>query len=173
MIAQLSHTTPLGRPGASIIGVRRAGFFARKSSVRVLPYTSSSVKSSLAARTNTRAVMLLTLGLMTCSLIADISFLLFAVDEFRRVAAPIGILGHPVRRQALGRSLDEAFDRVGQMNLGDRAVAALNAQPMRREQHVRAREAFGGVELPARQLDQEPERVLEIDGVEDHPVAHA
>src|SRR5208282_721987 len=44
---------------------------------------------------------------------------------------------------------------------------------MRREQHVRARKAFGGVELPARQLDQEPERVLEIDGVEDHPVAHA
>src|SRR5208282_2237134 len=72
MMAQLSHITPFGRPGASIIGVRCDGFRAENSSERVLPQTSSSVKSSFPARTNTRAVMLFTLGLKICSLIADI-----------------------------------------------------------------------------------------------------
>ncbi len=37
MIAQLSQTTPFGRPGASIIGVRCDGFLAENSSDRVLP----------------------------------------------------------------------------------------------------------------------------------------
>ena len=37
MIAQLSHITPFGRPGASIIGVRCEGFLAEYSGVRVLP----------------------------------------------------------------------------------------------------------------------------------------
>src|SRR5271165_6434439 len=40
------------------------------------------------------------------------------------------------------------------------------------EQHVGAGEAFRRVEFPARELDKEPERILEIDSVEDHPVAH-
>ena len=58
------------------------------------------------------------------------------------------------------------------MDLHDRAVAALDPQVMRGEQNVGPGEASGSVEFPARKLDQEPERVLEIDGVEDHSVAH-
>ena len=43
------------------------------------------------------------------------------------------------------------------------AVAALNAQIVRGEQHVRVRVAHGGLELIAGELDQEPERIFEID----------
>ena len=58
------------------------------------------------------------------------------------------------------------------MDLHDRAVAARDAQLMRGEQHVRMRKAHGRLELVAGELDQEAERILEIDRVEDHPVAH-
>ena len=62
MIAQLSHSEPRGSPASSSIGVRCAGSLARNSGVVVLPQTSSSSKSSPAARTKIRAVRLLTLG---------------------------------------------------------------------------------------------------------------
>ena len=62
MIAQLSQSAPLGRPSSSSSGVRSAGSFARNSGVLFLPQTSSSSKSSPAARTKIRAVRLLTLG---------------------------------------------------------------------------------------------------------------
>ena len=55
----------------------------------------------------------------------------------------------------------------------DRAVAARDAQMVRLVQHVGAGEAGGSLELPAGELDQQAERVLEIDRVEDLPVAHA
>ena len=86
--------------------------------------------------------------------------------------APIRVLGRPVRRQALGRGLDEVFDRVGDVHLHDRAIAPRDAQIVRGEQYVGAGEALRRIELPARQLDQEPERILEVDRVEHHPVAH-
>src|SRR4051812_15406213 len=70
MMAQLSHSAPFGRSLDSIIGVRCAGQVARYSGVRVLPKTSRSLKSSPAARRKTRAVMLLTLGLITLSVVA-------------------------------------------------------------------------------------------------------
>ena len=63
MIAQLSHSDPRGRPSCSSMGVRWAGSLARNSGVVVWPQTSTSSKSSPAARTKTLAVRLLTLGL--------------------------------------------------------------------------------------------------------------
>src|SRR6185437_7797323 len=109
---------------------------------------------------NTRAVMLLTLGLMTCSLMTDMGrFLLFALDELGRVAALIRIPGRAVRGQTPGRRLDEALDRVGDVDFVDRAVAALNPQIVGGEQHVGAGEAFRRVELPARELDEQPQRI--------------
>ena len=70
MIAQLSPSAPRGSPSVSIIGVRCAGYFARYSGLVVLPHTSTSSKSRPAARTKTRTVMLLTLGLRMLSVIS-------------------------------------------------------------------------------------------------------
>src|SRR5579871_558549 len=67
MMAQLSHMPPFGNSFVTSIGVMCAGFFSRYSGVRVLPQTSSSVNSRLAARTNTRTAMLFTLGFSTFS----------------------------------------------------------------------------------------------------------
>ena len=63
MIAQLSHSVARGRPSSSSIGVSRAGFALRNSGDWVCPHTSTSSKSSPAARTKMRAVRLFTLGL--------------------------------------------------------------------------------------------------------------
>jgi hypothetical protein len=62
MIAQLSPSEPRGRPSSSSIGVRCAGYFCMNSGLVVFPHTSTSSKSSPAARTKIRAVRLLTLG---------------------------------------------------------------------------------------------------------------
>ena len=70
MIAQLSQSEPRGRPSSSSIGVRWAGSLARNSGVLVLPQTSTSSKSSPAARTKIRAVRLLTLGFRMLSVLA-------------------------------------------------------------------------------------------------------
>ena len=72
MIAQLSPSAPFGSPSSSSIGVRCAGYFARYSGVVVFPHTSSSSKSSPAARTKIRTVRLLTLGLRMFSVLAAI-----------------------------------------------------------------------------------------------------
>src|SRR3984957_18846785 len=88
------------------------------------------------------------------------------------MAALIRVLGRAVRRQALGRRLDEALDRVGEMNFHDRAVAAGDAQIVRGEQDVGVRVARGRLELVTGELDQEPERILEVDRVHEHSVAN-
>src|ERR671921_266941 len=62
MIAQLSQSEPLGRPSSSSSGVRSAGSLVRNSEVPFFPHTSSSSKSSPAARTKIRALRLFTLG---------------------------------------------------------------------------------------------------------------
>jgi hypothetical protein len=97
--------------------------------------------------------MLLTLGLIT--------------------APAVGVLGRAVGRQAARRAQHEQLDGVGDMRFHDRAVAARDAQMMRLVQHVAAVEAGRRVELPARKLDQQTERILEIDGVEDLTVSEA
>ena len=56
------------------------GFLQRSARDQVIRQARLMMESSLAARTNTRAVMLFTLGLMMCSLIADMGFLLFGFD---------------------------------------------------------------------------------------------
>ena len=70
MIAQLSHSEPLGSPSSSSSGVRWAGSLARNSSVVVFPHTSTSSNSSPAARTKIRAVRLLTLGVRMLRVLA-------------------------------------------------------------------------------------------------------
>jgi hypothetical protein len=70
MIAQLSQSEPRGSPSSSSSGVRCAGSFSRNSGVVVFPHTSSSSKSSPAARTKIRAVRLFTLGIRTFSVFA-------------------------------------------------------------------------------------------------------
>ena len=70
MIAQLSPSVPLGSPSSSSIGVRWAGYFSRYSGSVVLPQTSTSSKSSPAARTKIRTVKLLTLGVRMFSVFA-------------------------------------------------------------------------------------------------------
>jgi hypothetical protein len=63
MIAQLSPRACFSRPSSSSIGVRCAGYLARYSGLVVFPQTSTSSRSSPAARMKMRTHRLFTLGL--------------------------------------------------------------------------------------------------------------
>src|SRR5918995_1465869 len=73
MIAQLSPRIPRGRPSASIVGVRCAGYLATYSGPVETPHTSCSEKPSPAARTKMRTERLLTLGLRMFSVMSAIA----------------------------------------------------------------------------------------------------
>src|SRR5215217_1165001 len=124
MIAQLSPTAPRGSPSSSSSGVRWAGYFSRYSGSRVLPQTSTSSKSSPAARTKIRVVRLLTLGVRM--------FRVFAA--MRSSSVSVGVLRRSVLGQRRLRSRDERLDGVGEMELGDVVVAAFHPQPVGLEQ---------------------------------------
>src|SRR5436190_14860897 len=87
MIAQLSHRHPRGRPPSSNIGVRCAGSLSRKPGSLVLPQTSTSSKSSPAARTKIRAERLFTLGVRMFSVLAAMDPSWLSLDELRLVLA--------------------------------------------------------------------------------------
>src|SRR3954466_14246535 len=118
MIAQLSPSVPRGRPSASSIGVRCAGYLLRYSGSAVLPQTSTSSKSSPAARTKIRAVRLFTLGVRMLSVLA-------AMCSSLAFGQPVRVLRGAVVREGVARSRDERLDRVRQVDLGDVVVAAL------------------------------------------------
>src|SRR5436190_16368655 len=120
MIAQLSHSDPLGNPSSSSSGVRSAGSFARNSGVPFFPHMSTSSKSSPAARTKMRVLRLFTLGVRMLSLFAAICSS-SSKDSLRR-----SIFG-----QAGTRALDQQLDCVGEVRLLDVVVAALDPQPVR------------------------------------------
>src|ERR687892_314838 len=143
MIAQLSQSEPRGRPSASSIGVSWAGSLRTKSGSSFFPQTSTSSKSSPAARTKMRAVRLFTLGVRMCSLWSAMCLLLLVV-----------------LRQRSARAVDERLDGVRQVDAVDVVVAALHADPVRLEQHLGVGHAVGWLEAVRRELDQEPERVL-------------
>src|SRR5919198_565533 len=169
MIAQLSHIAPRGRPCVSIVGVRWAGFMARNSGVVVFPHTSTSSKSSPAARTKMRAVRLLTLGFRMWSVMSAMSSSSGSVPCYRSIR----ILRRSVVRERPPRSSHKRLDGVGQVDLLDVAVAAGDADPVRLEQDVRMREARRRLEPVRGELDQEPQRIGEVDGVHEAAVLHA
>ena len=68
---------------------------------------------------------------------------------------------------------DERLDRVGEVLLRDVVVAALDAKLVRLEQHVGVRVAERRLEAVRRELDQEAERVLEVDRVHEAAVLDA
>ena len=70
MIAQLSQSTPFGSP--VLLEQRRevGGVLREELRRRLLPQTSTSSKSSPAARTKMRVVRLLTLGLRMLSVLS-------------------------------------------------------------------------------------------------------
>src|SRR5919202_5592443 len=162
MIAQLSPSVPWGSPSASSIGVRWAGYFSRYSGSVVLPQTSTSSKSSPAARTKIRAVRLFTLGLKMFSVYSAIRC---SPLSLQRAPLAVGLLRRAVVRQRPPRAPDERLDRIREVLLGDVVVAALHADLVRLEQHVGVRVAERRLEAVRRQLDQQPQRVLEVDGV--------
>src|ERR1051325_5056638 len=85
----------------------------------------------------------------------------------------VRILRRAVVRQRLPRARDEGFDRVGEVLLADVVVAAIHAEPVRLEQNVRVRVAERRLEAIGRELDQEPERVLEGDRVHEAAILAA
>src|SRR3954453_23468452 len=163
MIAQLSPTAPRGRPCSSSNGVRWAGYFARYSGSVVLPQTSTSSKSRPAARTKMRTVRLLTLGVRMLRVFAAMRCLLLLV----------GIPRRPVLRQRRLRARDERLDRVRQVERVDVVVAALDPELVRREQDVRVGVAVRRLEAVRGELDQQAERVLEVDRVHEAAVLDA
>ena len=71
------------------------------------------------------------------------------------------------------RAGDERLDRVREVDRGDVVVAALHADPVRLQQHACVRVARRRLEAVGGQLDQEPERVLEVDRVHEAAVLDA
>src|SRR5262249_5456583 len=128
----------------------------------VFPHASISSKSRSAARTKIRTVRLLTLGFSTWSLMA-------AMASSRSVR----ILGRAVVRQRRARSQHQELDRVGEMDLGDVVVAALHADLVRLEQHVRMSVPERRLEPIGRELDQEAERIREVDRVHEPAILDA
>ena len=72
-------------------------------------------------------------------------------------------LGRAVLRQARPAAQRGALDRIGEMDLGDRVVAALDPYAMALHQHVGVGAPRGRLEAVGRELDQEAERVGEVD----------
>ena len=126
-----------------------------------LPHTSTSSKSSPAARTKMRVERLLTLGLRMLSVFVAMC------SSSSTGSSAIG------RRRASPRARDEQLDRVGEVLLRDVVVAALDAQLVRLEQHVGVRVAVRRLEAIRRELDQQAERVVEVDRVHEAAVLDA
>src|SRR3954451_4871261 len=170
MIAQLSPSAPRGTSEPSSVGVRCGAYLSRYSWSAVLPQTSVSSKSRPAARTKMRALRLLTLGRRMLSLYWATSLL-----SLRRLG---GLLGVRIGRRAVvgqrrPRAPDQLFDGVREMLAVDVVVAALEAEAVGLEQHVGVRVAERRLEAVRRELDEQTERVLEVDRVHEAAVLHA
>src|SRR6185312_636055 len=113
-----------------------------------------------AARVKMRTVRLLTLGLSTWSLIAVTGISVVSVRVFRRA----------VVRERRSRAGDHHLDGIGEVDLRDVVVAPREAELMRLEQHVGMRVPEGRLETVGRELDQEAERVGEVDRVHEAAV---
>src|SRR3954470_24607969 len=149
MIAQLSHSEPFGSLSSSSIGVSCAGSLRTKSGSSFFPQTSSSSKSSPAARTQIRAVRVFTLGFRTLSVFEAIS------SSPGRRCLSVGVLRSSVVRERLARSRHERFDRIREVLARDVVVAALDANLVRLEQHLGVSETMRRLEPVRRQLDQQ------------------
>jgi hypothetical protein len=84
-----------------------------------------------------------------------------------------GVSRQTVLGEALGRTLHQELDGVRQMNFADRAVAPGGAKQVRFVEHFGIAETRRRREFPGRELDQDSHWILEIDGVENVPVANA
>ena len=73
-------------------------------------------------------------------------------------------------RQALAVARAQPLDGVGEVDLGDRVVAAFDPDFVRLHQHLAVGPAPGRLEAVGGELDQEPERVLEVDRVHEAAV---
>src|SRR6266516_770632 len=168
MMAQLSHMPPFGKSFVSSIGVMCAGFFARNSVVRVLPYTSSSVNSRLAARTKTRTAMLFTLGFST------FSFRVFLLLQSASCQArSIRVLRRPIRGERCGTPRHKSLDSIGEMNLRNVGVPAGDADLVGLHQHVPMRQGVRWFKEVGRKLNQKDHRLSEIDGIHEASVLNA
>ena len=87
--------------------------------------------------------------------------------------ALVRVLRRAVGGQRRARARDEQLDRVGEMLLRDVVVATLGPELVRLEQHVRVRVAVRRLEAIRRELDQQAERVVEVDRVHEAAVLDA
>jgi hypothetical protein len=67
-----------------------------------------------------------------------------------------------IRREGWAGTQDQPLDRVGDVLGRDVVVAAVDAQLVRLEQHVRVGAAGRWLEAVRGELDQEPERIPEV-----------
>ena len=167
MIAQLSQSAPLRQ--ALLLEQRRQvrrgpspGTPARRVCPRRRPPRSRARRR---ARRCGR-VRLLTLGLRMLSVMRGHVILLRSMRQY-------GFFGERSSESDCARARDERLDRVGEVHLGDVVVAALDAELVRLEQHVGVRVAVRRLEAVRRELDQQAERVLEVDRVHEAAVLDA
>ncbi len=88
-------------------------------------------------------------------------------------ASLVRVLRGAVVRERRPRTLDQELDRICEVVLGDVVIAALDAKLVRLEQNVRVGVAERRLEAIRGELDQEAERILEVDRVHEAAVFHA
>src|SRR3954467_9098051 len=171
MIAQLSPSVPLGRSGSSSVGVRCGAYLSRYASSIVLPQTSTSSKSRPAARMKTRALRLLTLGRRMLSVYWAIG--LSSSSAWLGGLLVVRTRGCAVVGQRRPRAPDQLLDGVREVLAVDVVVAPLEPDAVRLEQHVGVRVVQRRLEAVRRELDEQAERVLEVDRVHEAAVLDA
>src|SRR5215472_4165179 len=112
-----------------------------------------------------RTLRLLTLGLRMLMVLAAIP----STSSFGALVAwfqvPVGLLRGAVVGQRLAGAGDERLDRVREVNSIDVVIAPLHAQLVRLEQNLGVGEAVRWLEPVGSELDQEAERILEVDRI--------
>ena len=99
---------------------------------------------------------------LLCRLFADLLRFLLTLhaSSVSQTGSAVGVLRRAVVGERLARARDERLDRVGEVDPVDVVVAALDAQPVRLEQHVGVGVAGRRLEAVGGELDQQPERVV-------------
>src|ERR1041384_8628156 len=108
---------------------------------------------------------------MTRSTAATKASLLASRDEV--IGLPVRIFGRPVVRERLARARHEALDGIGEVLAADVVVAALDAEAVRLQQDLRVRVPRRRLEAVGGELDQQAQRVVEVDRVHEAAVLDA
>src|ERR1700694_3257247 len=90
-----------------------------------------------------------------------------------RASVPVGVLWRAIVGEGLARARGEMLDRIGEMHRRDVVVAILRTDLVRLEQHIGVRVSGRWLKAVGGKLDEQPERVGEVDRVHEAPILDA